>query len=431
VASSAQTAGPRLRWLFLDLNSYFASVEQELRPELRGRPVAVVPVMADTTCAIAASYEAKAFGVRTGTQIGEAKRMCPGLELVEARHEIYVDYHNRIVEAVERCVPVAAVMSIDEMASSLIGREQPLFAAMELAHRVKASIRENVGSTLRCSIGLAPNRYLAKIASDMDKPDGLVALTQDLLPGALLGLTLRDLPGVGARMEKRLHEQGIRTMDALLALDHERMNHVWGGVGGEKLWHWMRGEDFHDAELEHQKSISQSHVLPPELRTEDGCYAVAHKLLHKAAMRLRAARLWATHVTLTVKYATSKAEAKGQHSSGIHQTAWSQGLAVIECQDNQTLIEALQKLWGARPQDEKHRKPFFIGVWLGNLVPDHLHTLSLFSGLDTETKRTRLTSTMDALNQKYGTSTLFPASMLLARAAAPTRIAFTSIPDLF
>jgi DNA polymerase-4 len=424
-------AGPRLRWLFLDLNSYFASVEQELRPELRGRPVAVVPVMADTTCAIAASYEAKAYGVRTGTQIGEAKRMCPGIELVEARHEIYVDYHNRIVEAVERCVPVAAVMSIDEMASSLIGREQPLFAAMDLAHRVKASIREHVGSTLRCSIGLAPNRYLAKIASDMDKPDGLVALTQDLLPGALLHLTLRDLPGVGARMEERLHEQGIRTMEALLALDHEQMNHVWGGIGGEKLWHWLRGEDFHDAELEHQKSISQSHVLPPELRTEDGCYAVAHKLLHKAAMRLRAARLWATHVTLTIKYATSKAEAKGQHSSGIHLTAWSQGLPVIECQDNQTLIEALQKLWAARPQDEKHRKPFYIGVWLGNLVPDHLHTLSLFAGLETETKRTRLTSTMDALNQKYGTSTLFPASMLLARAAAPTRIAFTSIPDLF
>ena len=420
-----------MRWLFVDLNSYFASVEQELRPELRGRPVAVVPVMADTTCAIAASYEAKAFGVHTGTQIGEAKRLCPGLELVEARHEIYVDYHNRIVEAVERCVPVAAVMSIDEMASSLIGREQPLFAALDLAHRVKASIRENVGDTLRCSIGLATNRYLAKIASDMDKPDGLVALTQDLLPGALLHLTLRDLPGVGARMEKRLHQHDIRNMEALLALDREQMNHVWGGIGGEKLWHWLRGEDFHDAELEYQKSISQSHVLPPDLRTEEGCYAVAHKLLHKAAMRLRAARLWATHVSLTIKYATSKAEAKSQHSSGIHQTAWSQGMRVIECQDNQTLIEALQKLWAARPRDEAHRKPFFIGVWLGDLVPDHLHTLSLFAGLETESRRTRLTSTIDALNQKYGTSTLFSASMLLARAAAPTRIAFTSIPDLF
>jgi len=425
----ASETEPRLRWLLLDLNSYFASVEQELRPELRGRPIAVVPVMADTTCAIAASYEAKAFGVRTGTRVGDAKQMCPGIELVEARHDVYVDYHNRIVEAVEKCVPVSAVLSIDEMASSLIGREQPLSAALDLAKRIKASIRDNVGPMLRCSIGIAPNRYLAKIASDMQKPDGLVALTPDQLPAALIRLTPRDLPGVGSRMEKRLSEQGVETMEKLLALDREGLNRVWGSINGEKLWYWLRGEDFQDAELEHQKSISQSHVLPPDLRTEEGCYAVAHKLLHKAAMRLRTARLWATRVSLTIKYVTPRGESR--HSSGIHQSVWSEGTAVIECQDNQTLIESLQKLWAVRPQDENHRRPFYIGVWLGNLVPDHLHTLSLFSSLESETKRTRLTSTMDALNQKYGTATLFSASMLLARAAAPTRIAFTSIPDLF
>src|SRR5271170_5339908 len=215
---------PCIRWLFLDLNSYFASVEQELRPELRDRPIAVVPVMADTTCAIAASYEAKSFGVRTGTQVGEAKRLCPGIALVEARHELYVEYHHRIVEAVELCVPVSAVLSIDEMAASLIGREQPLMAALDLGRRVKDSIRERVGSTLRCSVGLAPNRYLAKIASDMEKPDGLVALTPDILKKALSGLVLRDLPGVGARMERRLHECGIRTMEQLLALDREALS---------------------------------------------------------------------------------------------------------------------------------------------------------------------------------------------------------------
>jgi DNA polymerase-4 len=427
----ASDTQPRIRWLFLDLNSYFASVEQELRPELRHRPIAVVPLMADTTCAIAASYEAKAFGVRTGTQVGEAKRLCPGIELVEARHEIYVEYHHKIVEAVGLCVPVSAVMSIDEMAASLIGREQPLMAAIDLAHRVKASIREHVGSTLRCSVGLAPNRYLAKIASDMEKPDGLVALTPDILEAALNRLVLRDLPGIGARTERHLNDRGIRTMPQLLALTREQMNDAWGGIGGEKLWHWLRGEDFNDPELEHQKSISQSHVLPPELRTHEGCYAVAHKLLHKAAMRLRTTRLWATNVSLSIKYAVPKADARRLHNSGIPQAGWSHGTTVIECQDNQTLVEALVKLWKLRPQGPQHQKPFYVGVWLGNLVPDHLHTLSLFSGLESESRRTRLSSTMDALNQKYGLDTLMPASMLLAKAAAPTRIAFTSIPDLF
>lgn len=429
IAPSQSAAEPRLRWLFLDLNSYFASVEQELRPALRGRPVGVVPMMADTTCCIAASYEAKAFGVRTGTQVAEARRLCPGIEFVEARHELYVEYHNRIIEAVGRCVPVSAVLSIDEMACALVGLEQPLTAALALARRVKAAMREHAGATLRCSIGLATNRYLAKIASDMEKPDGLVALTPDLLEPALRGLMLRDLPGVGAQMERRLHEAGIRTMEQLLALDREGMNKVWGGVGGEKLWHWLRGEDFHDSAPEHQKSISQSHVLPPELRSREGAYAVGHKLLHKAAMRLRAARLWTTHVSLTVKFVVPRKQAVRKHGSGIPQSGWSAGVRVIECQDNQTLVEALQDLWARVPEGEGHEKPFFVGVWLGELVPDHLHTLSLFA--ESDTRRTRLAATMDSLNQKYGTHTLHAGSMLLARATAPTRIAFTRIPDLF
>jgi DNA polymerase IV len=422
---------PQLRWLFLDLNSYFASVEQELRPELRGKPVAVVPLLADTTCCIAASYEAKRHGVRTGTQVGEAKRLCPGIELVEARHEVYVEYHHRVVDAVESCVPVTSVMSIDEMACRLIGREQPLLAALALAHEVKAAIRRSAGATLCCSIGLAPNRYLAKVASDMEKPDGLVALTPDLLHDALCRMTPRDLPGVGARMEKHLHEQGIRTLAQLLALDREQMHTAWGGINGEKLWYWLRGEDFGDDELEHQKSISHSHVLPPELRNPEGAFAVANKLLHKAAMRLRKARLWASHMTVTLKFAVSKAAASSKHTSGIHQKPWTQSTPLVECQDNMTLLEGLQRVWKQSPTGGEYNKPFFVGVALHNLVPDHLHTLDLFSGLEEQGKRTRLSRTMDQVNYKYGTNTLTFASTLLAGAAAPTRIAFSSIPELF
>ncbi|HZD77795.1 MAG TPA: DNA polymerase [Acidobacteriaceae bacterium] len=422
---------PRLRWLFLDLNSYFASVEQELVPSLRGRPVAVVPVMADTTCCIAASYEAKHFGVKTGTQVGEAKRMCPGIELVEARHELYVDYHNRIVAAVESVVPVSSVMSIDEMACRLMGREQPLLAALDLAQRVKTKIRDTVGSTLRCSVGLAQNRYLSKVASDMEKPDGLVALTPDILEAALLTLTPRDLPGVGPRMEKRLHAAGIRTMKQLWALNREQMNDLWGGMGGEKLWHWLRGEDFHDEELEHAKSIGHSHVLAPELRTRDGAYAVVSKLLHKAAMRLRTANLWASNLRLSAKFAVPKDLSSRQHNSGIPQLGWSASTPLVECQDNQTLTEGLRKLWAGMPAGRDYAKPFYVGVALSDLVPDHLHTLDLFAGLDREVRRTNLSKTMDTINKKHGTTMLFYASMLPAGTAAPTRIAFTSIPDLF
>jgi DNA polymerase-4 len=430
-AAPEPDSGPCLNWLFVDLNSYFASVEQEVRPELRGRPVGIVPMMADTTCCIAASYEAKAFGVKTGTIVGDAKRMCPGLVLVEARHEIYVDYHHRIVEAVESCLPVTAVMSIDEMACRLMGRERPLLAALELGRKVKARILERVGPMLRSSVGLATNRFLAKVASDMEKPDGLVALPLDILPEALRQLPLRALPGIGARTEAHLNEKGIRTMEELLALNCEQAGELWGSVWGERLWHWLQGEDFDMAETVHLKSISHSHVLAPDMRTAEKAWAVAHKLLHKAAMRLRAGGLWASSIGLAVGFAVPRGQKAPVSRFGVPTRGWRQELRLSECRDNQTLIAALSRLWAARPAGPEFDEPYFIGVQLNGLVPDRLHSLNLFDALDGEQSRTRLLAAMDELNQKYGMSTLAPATMLTAFKAAPTRIAFHSIPDLF
>ena len=110
---------PGLKWLFFDLNSYFASVEQQENPALRGKPVAVVPMQSDYTCAIAASYEAKAYGIKTGTRILDAKQMCPNLICVPARHDIYVQYHNRILEEFIKLAPINKVWSIDELSSRL------------------------------------------------------------------------------------------------------------------------------------------------------------------------------------------------------------------------------------------------------------------------------------------------------------------------
>jgi DNA polymerase-4 len=430
-ASAESPQDSSLNWLFVDLNSYFASCEQEARPELRGRPVGVVPMMADTTCCIAASYEAKAFGVRTGTIVADAKRLCPDIVLVEARHELYTAYHHRVVEAVESCVPVTAVCSIDEMACRLIGRERPLLAAINLGMRVKETIRNRVGEMLRSSVGLATNRYLAKIASDMEKPDGLVALPLDLLPEALHQLTLRDLPGIGARTEKRLNEKGLHTMDQLLALNCEESGEIWGSVWGQRLWHWLRGEDFEMAELEHQKSISHSHVLAPEMRTPEKAWAVAHKLLHKAAMRLRSQGLWASNIGLAIGFAVPRGQNTPVSRFGVPARGWRSEIKLHECQDNQTLIAALRRLWDSQPAGEQYQHPYFIGVQLNNLIPDRLHTLALFDGLEEEQSRTRLLATMDQINDKYGMSTLAPAAMLTAYKAAPTRIAFHSIPDLF
>lgn len=395
-----------VRWLFLDLNSYFASVEQELHPELRGKPIAVVPLMADTTFCIAASYEAKAFGVKTGTRVDEAKRMCPGLLCIQARHDHYVEYHHKIVDAVESCVPVHAVISIDEMVCKLTGSQQNTDKAKALALSIKATIREKVGSTLRCSIGLATNRFLAKVASDMQKPDGLTVIEQKDLPDILLTLQTRDFPGIGPRMEKRLQEHEIFTVKQLLDCSEMTMRKIWGGVVGERFWHLLRGEDVEGLET-HRRTVGHSHVLPPAERTNEGAFGVAQKLVHKAASRLRRMNYWCSSLALSMKF--------------LNRAKWKTHVNFVECRDTLTLLEALQKLWNGIP---KTGKPLAVGVTLYNLVPDHLHNFGIFD----EEKRTGLAQAMDKLNAKYGKMSVHFGGV--SGRAAPTRIAFTSIPEM-
>ena len=168
-----------LRTLYVDFNSYFASAEQQLDPLLRGRPVGVLPVLADTTCCIAASHEAKRCGVKTGTLVSDARKLCPDIRFVEARPAIYVDLHHRLVEAIESCLHVDRVMSIDEVSCRLTGSDCQRSRALALADRIKRAIAERVGTELRSSIGIAPNIFLAKVASDMQKPDGCVVIDDD------------------------------------------------------------------------------------------------------------------------------------------------------------------------------------------------------------------------------------------------------------
>ncbi len=427
----------RFRFLHIDLNSFFASVEQQIHPEYRGKPLAVVPTMADTTCCIAASYEAKALGIKTGTQVGEAKKICPDIILVAGDHADYAKYSHEISKAVELACPVSHNPSIDEMVCELIGREQEPPRARQIALNIKQSIYKNVGVALRCSIGMASNRYLAKIASDMQKPDGLIGLLPSQLPRAIAHLELRDLPGVGARTEVRLNAQGITTMPQLLALDRAGMHKLWDSVWGDRLYHWLRGHDTGDdgAPVSNgiQKSLGHSHVLAPEHRSPEGSWAVAHKLLHKAAMRLRMEHFYTGSLAVTIRYQLTReqAEARATHSkvkrhfSGIKNSGWAMEARFRDCQDTLTLLEILRSLWSQRPQGPDFQRPFFVGITMRNLIPEDEHQAELFADPN---NRADLSATMDKLNLKYGHTTLHFAGMLPARESAPTRIAFTQIP---
>src|ERR1700738_2396337 len=226
------TAECSVQWLFLDLNAFFASCEQQEDPALRGRPVIVVQTLTDSACAIAASYAAKGSGIKPATLVRDARRLCPAVVPVQANHRLYSDYHDRILKAVDTCLPIEKGMAIDEMAWRLMGTERQVPVARELALKIKRALRDQVGECLTCSIGIAPNVFLGKVGSDLQKPDGLVVITKDNLPDILLSLELQDIYGIGERMEQRLHRAGILTVAQLWNAPTLQLRRIWGGISG-------------------------------------------------------------------------------------------------------------------------------------------------------------------------------------------------------
>lgn len=397
-----------LRILFVDMNSFFASVEQQFRPELRKRPVAVAAVDVGSTCCIAVSPEAKDLGVRRGMPVWQAKQH-PSLIVVEARPALYVQVHHALVAAVDSCLPVQSVESIDELYCRLAPHHAEPSQAIAVARRVKQAIYDRAGGCLRCSIGLAPNALLAKVASDMRKPDGLVVIDDRDLPQALFPLNLDDLPGIGQGMLHRLHAAGVTTIEQFCQLTELQMKRLWGGIVGQRWWHWLRGHDLGER-LTRRSSVGNSHVLPPDLRNEDGARTVLLRLIHKAAARLRRMNYWAGRMEVSVSFTFLEA-------------GWSGSIGLGLCQDTLTMIEAFYDLWRRRPPG---RRPTQVAVTLYDLVPNSAASQPLFLA---DRQRRSLSRAIDQVNDKFGANAVYFAGIHDVRQAAPTRIAFRQIPD--
>lgn len=412
-----------LQSLLIDYNGFFASCEQQERPALRTRPVAVTPVASDHTSCIAASYDAKRAGVKVGTSVADARRLCPGIAFVEARPEVYLQYHQKLLEAVETCVPVTEVWSIDEVWCRLPPGMQTPDAARALANKIKRAISRLAGECLTCSIGLAPNAWLAKIASDLQKPDGLVVIEPHELPQRLHDLDLRDLPGVGENMELRLRAAGVTTVAKLCAADIREMRRLWGGIEGERVWRRLRGEEV-PLPPRQTRSLGHAQILTPDLRNCEGARATLHRLLQKAALRLRHARLYAGGLHVVLKY-----QARGRRDS---RTRWSTAVTFADTQDTLEFIRVLNLLWERRPVAQTDH--FAVGVTLFALVPEGSHVAALPGILEChpgdDSRRAALNATLDYVNRKLGKHTVVYGGALGALAYAPMRIAFQRIPDL-
>ncbi|WP_413288103.1 DNA polymerase Y family protein [Bdellovibrio sp. HCB337] len=398
-----------VRWLYLDLNSFFASCEQQESPELRGKPVAVVPMMANTTAVLAASYEAKALGIKTGTLVGDAKRMCPGLQLVKSRHKTYIQYHQKIKEVLESCIPIHSVCSVDEFACELTGSQQNLEVATALAMKIKNEVRERVGECMTSSIGLAPNMLLAKMATDMQKPNGFITIEPEELPKRLFPLKLRDIPGIGPKMEQRLNQKGVTTMEQLLGMNEKQMYGLWGSLVGSRYYYLLKGENLLVPRQKSQ-SISHQHVLPPDQRSWEGALGVAQKLLSKTAIRMRKENFLTRRLSLSVKFMN-------------HYEKFEKSLKVQETQDTALLLSHLNRFFTEMP---RKYKPLMVSVVLSDFQKSENHQFSFFEN----TKKEQLFGVVDKLNEKFGKDTVYLACFQDKKDVAPTAIAFSRIPEL-
>ena len=409
-----------LRCLFVDFNSYFASVEQQDDPRLRGRPVGVVPVMAETTCCIAASYAAKAYGVKTGTPVWEARQRCPDIVLLQARPARYVEVHHALMAAIEDCIPHGKAESIDEVPCWLIGRERVRENAIEIAKRIKRTILERGFDAMGCSIGIAPNKFLAKTASDMQKPDGLTVLEQGDLPHRLHGLDLRDFCGIGPSMEKRLKRAGIHTVEQLCAATREHLRAAWGSIEGERYWLQLRGFELPERKTE-RGSVGHSHVLGPELRSYDGARSVLFKLLAKAAMRLRHEGFLAGGLAIRIRFVG-------------RDERFERDLSFAPIDDTPTFLKLLgdslrpleRALANGRWKARRH-PPLSVSVTLVQLEPRGAVSGELMPGRH---RSREMSAVLDKIYKRYGNNALYFGAMqhALAEKAAPMRIAFGQIP---
>ena len=407
-----------LNALYVDFNSYFASVEQELRPELRDKPIGVLAVMAETTCCIAASYEAKAFGIKTGTGVRDARKLCKDIVFVEARPPIYVQYHHKLIEIVESCTPVEKVLSIDEMVCFLTGSQQVKESALKLAAKIKREINKQY-PFIRSSIGIAPNTFLAKTASNMQKPDGCVVIEDNDIPQKLFSLKLRALNGIGSQMQARLERYGIDTVEKLYAANKQQLRAAWGSIEGERYYDKLRGiEPYYVKNA--RSSLGHSHVLPPELRNHAGAKAVLHRLLQKAAMRMRSYELLTSFISVKIKLRHSKTK----------ETARFYNESAITATDNSLkLTESLETLLHGFATLDVNFDPIAVGVNFGALINANEYMDDLFAENPSLSEK-KLNKALDILNLRYGKNTVYFAGAHSALASAPMRIAFNYVPDL-
>ncbi|WP_018688717.1 Y-family DNA polymerase [Ahrensia kielensis] len=375
--------------LYLDFDGFFASVEQQARPALRGKPIGIVPFEGTKhTVVIACSKEAKARGCHNVMNVPDALKACPELILVPQTPDLYRRAHNTLLAEINAVIPVDAVKSIDELTCRLDSSQ--IKKPQELADRIHGRIERYVGPHITCSIGFAANRQLAKIACKQDKPNGTTIWTPDLVPQILYPIPFEDIPGIGGSMQKRLNKIGVYDMQKLLALSPKHMRKIWNNVTGERLWYALHGYAI-QAQKSERGMFGHGRVLPPDQRSLPEAFEIARMLLIKAARRMRKAGYYSHKLYLWC---------------GMRESSYSTSIALSGVYDDKACIDGLKTLW-ARLEATVPRSSRIIrvGVTFGDIkLAGQRQTDMLLNDDPERQKWERVSHAIDKLNAKYSGS---------------------------
>jgi DNA polymerase-4 len=415
----------------VDMNSFFASVEQQANPFLRGKPLGVCAYLHEYGCVIAASVEAKKMGMKVGMLVKEAREAVPSAVFVQNDPPKYRAITSRVFSLLHELTDRVEHYSIDEAFLDLTGwYRDPAEASFALS-RVKRRITEEVGEWLRCSVGLAPTRFLAKTASDLKKPDGLTVITHENLDDILSRLDLEDVCGIGPRMRKRLERLGYRTLLQIKNGPTENLIREFG-VYGFFLQAKLQGRDIESlqqADEQVPKSFGHSYCVPDRVNREKKVPATLVRLVERAGRRMRSFGLSASGIAVSVGIR----EDGGPRPNGPFWRPASDGPGgtvhawlAEPADDSFTLVgkslELLNDLWHGERVN-------FLAVTLFEVSPpSNQIALGLkVAGLREEMapeRRRAVSHAMDEIRDRYGLDAVVMGDMMSLGDEAPDRIGF-------
>ncbi|MGA0556931.1 DNA polymerase Y family protein [Larkinella sp. VNQ87] len=406
--------------LFVDMNSFFASCEQQVNYYLRDRPIAVCVYTGKQGCVIAPSIEAKRLGVKLGMRLDEAVRICPELIPVEINSQRYRDFHVAIIKVLQQFTPDVVPKSIDEAVVDLTRCQLMYKDVREVALQIKNDIRTKVGDWLRCSIGIAPNAFLAKLASDLQKPDGLVMITPETIDDVLNGLTLTDLPGIGQRMAKRLEDHGILTPLNLRYASPERLRAVCKSIIG---WHWHLRLNFGgevDLETSAYKSMQAMRTISTNQRqSAERLDELLQSLCLTLERRMVRQEVYCQVISFHCRYHD------GRHYSDEIKLPEPKQDGMEIYQLIRERFERFERVNRCEPILNRGIRSMSVSVF--RLMPDQLVPFSLF---EDNTRKNRLRKTLYEVKARFGSDKLMRATELRENPVFRDVIGFGSIKDL-